>query len=84
MEAHKAPSVFNFYQPEYQPSGPVAHASLVAPEAGLATAPYIIGFLNGMFSLVHGGLSSCNSGFGAQCAHWRLRASSRPPSLLTA
>ena len=34
MEAHKSPSVFNFYQPEYTPAGPVARASLVAPEAG--------------------------------------------------
>ena len=73
MEAHKAPSVFNFYQPEYQPAGPVARAGLVAPEAGLATAPFLIGFLNGMLSLVEVGLSACFNGFGAGCAHSRLR-----------
>ena len=48
MNAHKSPSVFNFYQPEYQPAGPIARAGLVAPEGGLATAPYLIGYLNGM------------------------------------
>jgi hypothetical protein len=47
MEAHKSPSVFNFYTHDYQPSGPVAATTLVSPEAGLATAPYLIGFLNG-------------------------------------
>ena len=73
MEAHKSPSVFNFYQPEYQPAGPVARANLVAPEAGLATAPYLIGFLNGMLSLIDNGLSSCLGGFGRQCSHWKLR-----------
>ena len=43
MEAHKSPSVFNFYQSDYQPSGPIAESSLYAPEAGLLTAPLIIG-----------------------------------------
>ena len=73
MEAHKSPSVFNFYQPEYTPAGPVARASLVAPEAGLATAPYLIGFINGMSSLIGAGLCSCFGGFGRSCAQWRLR-----------
>ena len=73
MEAHKSPSVFNFYQPEYTPAGPVARASLVSPEAGLATAPYLIGFINGMSSLIGSGLCSCFGGFGRSCAQWRLR-----------
>ena len=46
MEAHKSPSVFNFYNHDYQPSGPVADATLVSPEAGLATSPFLMGFLN--------------------------------------
>ena len=74
MNAHKSPSVFNFYQPEYQPAGPIARAGLVAPEGGLATAPYLIGYLNGMLSLAEVGLSGCFRGFGKLCAHWRLRA----------
>ena len=74
MEAHKSPSVFNFYQADYQPNGPIVRSGSVAPEAGLATAPYIIGFINGMTALVRNGLSSCMYGFGRECPHWRLRA----------
>ena len=73
MEAHKSPSVFNFYNHDYQPSGPVADATLVSPEAGLATAPFLIGFLNGMTSLISSGLDSCRGGFGRTCANWKLR-----------
>ena len=62
-----------FYQPEYQPPGLVARAGSYAPEAGLATAPYLIGFVNGMTALVEDGLSSCRGGFGRVCATWRLR-----------
>jgi len=47
MEAHKAPSVFNFYSPDYAPPGPLGDAGLVSPEAELATTPLLIGFLNG-------------------------------------
>ena len=72
MEAHKSPSVFNFYQRDYQPSGGIAAAGLYSPEAGLAEAPFIIGYLNGMTSLTHG-LSACYSGFGRACANNRLR-----------
>ena len=73
MEAHKSPSVFNFYQPDYSPSGALSDAGLYAPEAGLATAPLIIGLLNGLSSLVDYGLSNCASGFGRTCASSQLR-----------
>jgi cullin-associated NEDD8-dissociated protein 1 len=65
MQAHRSPSVFNFYLPEYQPSGPVAAAGLVSPESQIATAPLIIGFLNGMVGLMQYGLTSCANGFGS-------------------
>ena len=39
------PSVFNFYLPEFAPEGAVADAGLVAPEAQLATAPNLVGYL---------------------------------------
>jgi cullin-associated NEDD8-dissociated protein 1 len=62
------PSVFNFYLPEYRPAGPVGEASLVAPEAQLATAPNLVGYLNGVHSLVEYGLTSCFRGFGSSMA----------------
>ena len=82
MEAHKSPSVFNFYQPDYSPSGLLADAGLVAPEAGLATPPFVIGLLNGLTSLVESGLSKCSYGqsrsqrafgFGRSCADFKLQ-----------
>jgi len=60
----QSPTVFNFYLPDYQPAGRVAQAGLVAPEAQLGTAPYLVGFLNGMASLVDHGLNPCYNGFG--------------------
>mmetsp|Transcript_34397 Transcript_34397/g.94802 ORF Transcript_34397/g.94802 Transcript_34397/m.94802 type:complete len:1606 (+) Transcript_34397:291-5108(+) len=64
MQAHESPSVFNFYLPEYVPAGRAASAGLVSPEAELGTAPYLLGFFNGMLSLIKNGLSSCEGGFG--------------------
>lgn len=64
--AHRIPTVFSFFLPEYQPSGPVAQGSLVAPEAQLLTGPRIIDSLNGIFSMIRYGLSSCYGGFGRE------------------
>lgn len=66
QQCHWSPSVFNYYLPEYQPSGRVASAGLVSPEAQLGTAPTVVNFLNGMSSLIKGGLTKRNSGFGRQ------------------
>ena len=41
-----SPTVFNFYHSEYQPPGAVADVGLAAPEAELATGPYMVGFFN--------------------------------------
>ena len=60
----KAPSVFNFYLPENQPPGGLSDAGLFAPAAQLATAPNLIGLLNGLHSLVDHGLTNCFDGFG--------------------
>ncbi len=59
-----ATSVFGFYLPEYSPAGPIANAGLVSPVSQLATAPNLLGFLNGATSLIDLGLTSCDSGFG--------------------
>ena len=60
----QSPTVFNFYLPEYQPAGVVADAGLYAPETQIMSGPMLIGYLNGLYSLVTYGLSSCETGFG--------------------
>ena len=60
---YRAPSVFNFYQPEYVPFGPMQHIGLVAPEAQLGVLPYLLGFYDGVSSMLFDGLSSCEGGF---------------------
>merc|ERR1719498_370888 len=59
-----SPTVFNFYLPEYVPYGPVGANSLVSPEAQLLNSPLIVGYLNGIMSLVDNGLTRCQNGFG--------------------
>jgi len=65
---YQAGSVFNFYQPEYSPSGPVADVGLVAPEAQLGVLPNVIGLMDGMHALFFDGVSTCGPGlFSAPC-----------------
>lgn len=45
---------------------------LYSPEVALATGPLLIGYLNGMTSLIKAGLTSCWGGFGRRCRPWRL------------
>ena len=73
----EAPTVFNFFQADYAPSGAVANRGLVSPEAQILTAPNLIAFLNGAVSLFKWGFSSCDNGLmntypnpGAAC--WRV------------
>jgi len=42
----RSPSVFNYFQPEYQPPGDIANAGLVAPEFQLSTANNLAGMHN--------------------------------------
>jgi len=62
--AHESPTVFSFFLPEFQPAGRVGEGSLVAPESTVLDMPTVIGFVNGMFSMVRYGLSRCDEGFG--------------------
>mmetsp|Transcript_3881 Transcript_3881/g.6489 ORF Transcript_3881/g.6489 Transcript_3881/m.6489 type:complete len:2423 (+) Transcript_3881:72-7340(+) len=64
--AHDLQSVFSFFLPEHKASGPVAQASLVAPEGQHITGPKIVNLLNGMFGLIKYGLDICFNGFGTQ------------------
>ena len=41
-----APSVFNFYRPDYQPQGPIAQNYLVAPEYQILNSTNAIGIVN--------------------------------------
>jgi uncharacterized protein (DUF1800 family) len=43
-----APSVFNFYQPGFSPSGPVASTGLVAPEFQIASESWLTGIASSM------------------------------------
>ncbi len=63
VEPFSSPTVFNFYLPEYRPAGVIGQAGLVGPAVQLATTPNIVGFINGITSLIDNGLTSCDSGF---------------------
>mmetsp|Transcript_8963 Transcript_8963/g.10761 ORF Transcript_8963/g.10761 Transcript_8963/m.10761 type:complete len:2332 (-) Transcript_8963:118-7113(-) len=71
------PSVFNFFLPEYQPSGPIALANLFSPESQILAAPYIVNFLNGLISMIKWGLTDCYEGFaiidGSVCSTSKLK-----------
>jgi len=46
MIPFRQPTVFNWYLPDYAPSGPIANAGLVAPELQLANEPDVIRNIN--------------------------------------
>jgi uncharacterized protein (DUF1800 family) len=50
-----APSVFNFFSPNYRPPGPVAQAGLLGPEFQLTTETSVVGALNFFRNLVNRG-----------------------------
>ncbi|MFZ1561900.1 MAG: DUF1800 family protein [Saprospiraceae bacterium] len=50
-----SPSVFNFFQQDYQPIGAVEEAGLVAPEFQITDAQTIAGFINGLYRWVING-----------------------------
>ncbi|WP_456405599.1 DUF1800 domain-containing protein, partial [Thiolapillus sp.] len=47
-----APSVFNFFQPGFSPSGPVANAGLVAPEFQIASESWLTGITSALNWLI--------------------------------
>eukprot|EP00929_Paragymnodinium_shiwhaense_P044335 TRINITY_DN22747_c0_g1_i3.p1 TRINITY_DN22747_c0_g1~~TRINITY_DN22747_c0_g1_i3.p1 ORF type:complete len:1100 (-),score=265.71 TRINITY_DN22747_c0_g1_i3:453-3530(-) len=62
MAPFASPDVFNFYTPDYAPAR--FPAGVTGPEFMIFTAPSTNGFLNGMFSMLEYGVTSCSSGFG--------------------
>jgi len=74
QEPYKSSSVFNFYQPDYQPSS--FSGDVVAPEFQIFTAPFAVGLLNGLLSMIdYGGVSACNKGLGYSYDQSHLLAS---------
>ena len=54
----RAPSVFNYYSPDYAPSGPLSDADLVGPEFGIANSATISGFMDFSKYGIIGGFNS--------------------------
>ena len=48
-----APSVFNFYFPDYQPPGPIGDAGLVGPEFQILNTVFGITTPNNIYALIH-------------------------------
>ncbi len=47
-----SPSVFNFFQADYQPLGPINDANLVAPEFQITDAQTIAGYINAVYEWI--------------------------------
>jgi len=43
---YRSPTVFNYFQYDHRPSGPLSQTKLVAPEAQLLNSPELLGFMN--------------------------------------
>jgi cullin-associated NEDD8-dissociated protein 1 len=61
-EPFQSPSVFNYYQPEYQPSS--FSDGRVGPEFQIHTAPNAVGLINGLMSMIDHGVSAMDKGLG--------------------
>ena len=69
-----APSVFNFYSPNFRPAGPLAAAGLAAPEFQITSETTVVGSMNFFANLFNSG------GYGAGAS--RLRLNYEPLSAL--
>jgi len=49
QKPNSSPSVFNFFQSDHQPIGPVESAGLVAPEFQITNSKTISGYINGLY-----------------------------------
>jgi uncharacterized protein (DUF1800 family) len=49
QKPNSSPSVFNFFQSDHQPIGPVESADLVAPEFQITNSKTITGYVNGLY-----------------------------------
>ena len=60
----RAPSVFNFYHPDFTPAGPLATAHLLGPEFEITNASSVAGFANFSKWGIIGGFDSTNADVG--------------------
>ena len=60
----RAPSVFNFFHPDFTPAGPLATAHLLGPEFEITNASSVAGFANFSKWGIIGGYDSTNSDTG--------------------
>jgi hypothetical protein len=58
----------------------VKDAKLTSPEAQIINSPTIVGFLNGVMSMVDTGLSNCYGGFGYRAIRKFMNVSFSKPS----
>jgi len=61
QQPYAAPSVFNFFKPNFQPVGSLVTTGLYAPESELLTSPRIMAFLDSFMSLIEYGGTDCYS-----------------------
>ncbi|MBO9448869.1 DUF1800 family protein [Tropicibacter sp. R16_0] len=69
MHPMSAPTVFNFYKPDFAPHGPLQNAGMVAPEFELHTSATSVAYVNQMYYWFFGGflpLVSTQIGSGAE------------------
>lgn len=76
MVPFRQETVFNWYLPDYAPSGPIADAGLVAPELQLANEPDVIRNINYQQYLLRGGNGLYVDALGGSTATQRLALNS--------
>jgi hypothetical protein len=52
----RAPTVFNFFSPDYQPQGPMADARLKGPEFEITTDSTVVTVANYLRNIINGGM----------------------------
>ncbi|MEO0794794.1 MAG: DUF1800 family protein [Verrucomicrobiota bacterium] len=56
MNPLSQPTVFNYYLPDFSPSGPISNAGLVAPEMQLASEPAVVSNINFFADIIRSSL----------------------------
>eukprot|EP00536_Pseudo-nitzschia_multiseries_P010764 jgi/Psemu1/204058/e_gw1.338.42.1 len=65
QQSHKLPSVFSFFNSEYQPAGRVSNAGMSSPESQVLSGVTSVQMTNTIISYLKYGATSCYGGFGS-------------------